>query len=234
MGAEWLLAAAPGLVGLDDDPSVLQPVHPIVRELARRLAGLRIGRTGAVFEAVLPAIIEQKVTGDEARRSYRALLRALGEPAPGPVPLLVPPAPERIAALPYYAFHAFGLEQRRAETIRRAASRAPRLEASATRETPEEAYRLLLAIPGIGPWTAGEVGRAALGDADAVSVGDYHVPGLVGWLLAGDRRADDQRMLELLEPYRGQRGRVVRLLEASGLALPRRGPRMPAREIAGI
>ncbi len=95
----------------------------------------------------------------------------------------------------------------------------------------EDAYRLLLAIPGVGPWTAGEVGRAALGDPDAVSVGDYHLPSLVAWLLAGERRADDARMLELLEPYRGQRGRVIRLLEAAGTWPPRRGPRMPARSI---
>lgn len=232
-GAEWLLATAPELVGLDDDPGVLRPVHPIVRALARRFAGLRIGRTNAVFEALLPAIIEQKVTGDEARRSYRGLLRTHGEAAPGPVPLVVPPSPGRLAALPYYAFHEFGLEQRRADTIRRSAARVDRLQASAARSY-EAAYAELTAIPGIGPWTAAEVGRAALGDPDAVSVGDFHLPSLVTWLLAGEPRGDDARMLELLEPYRGQRGRVVRLLEASGMAAPRRGPRMPSRSIAGL
>ena len=232
-GAEWLLAAAPELVGLDDDPAVLRPAHPIVRVLAGRFSGLRIGRTNAVFEALLPAIIEQKVTGDEARRSYRGLLRAHGEPAPGPLPLVVPPPPGRLAALPYYAFHEFGIEQRRADTIRRAAARADRLQVAAAR-SPEAAYAELTAIPGVGPWTAGEVGRAALGDPDAVSVGDFHLPSLVTWLLAGEPRGDDARMLELLEPYRGQRGRVVRLLEASGAAAPRRGPRMPSRSIAGM
>ena len=98
----------------------------------------------------------------------------------------------------------------------------------------DEAYRRLLAYPGIGPWTAAEVGARALGDPDAVSVGDFHLPNLVAWALAGEPRANDARMLELLEPWRGQRGRVIRLLEASGLAAPRFGPRMAPRSIANI
>jgi 3-methyladenine DNA glycosylase/8-oxoguanine DNA glycosylase len=227
-GAEWALEAAPALVGADDDPAVLEPRHPIVRELARRMPGLRIGRTGAVMEALVPAIIEQKVTGAEARRAYRALIRMHGESAPGPAGLRLPPSPETVAALPYHAFHPLGLERRRADTLRRAASRAPALEATIAMPL-ADAYRRLLALPGIGPWTAAEVGRAAFGDPDAVSVGDFHLPNLVSWALAGEPRGDDARMLELLEPYRGQRGRVIRLLEASGLRAPRYGPPMSPR-----
>ena len=98
----------------------------------------------------------------------------------------------------------------------------------------EAAMRRLTAIPGIGPWTAAEALRVATGDPDLVSLGDYHLPSLVAWALVGEARADDQRMLELLEPYRGQRGRVVRLLEASGIQVPRFGPRMALRSIAGL
>jgi 3-methyladenine DNA glycosylase/8-oxoguanine DNA glycosylase len=227
-GAEWALEAAPALVGLDDDPTLLEPHHPIVRELARRMPGLRIGRTAAVMEALVPAIIEQKVTGTEARRAYRALVRVHGEPAPGPAGLRLPPSPDTIAALPYHAFHPLGLERRRADTLRRVASRARALEAAVALPL-ADAYRRLMALPGIGPWTAAEVGRSALGDPDAVSVGDFHLPNLVSWALAGEPRGDDSRMLELLEPYRGQRGRVVRLLEASGLRAPRYGPPMSPR-----
>jgi 3-methyladenine DNA glycosylase/8-oxoguanine DNA glycosylase len=180
------------------------------------------------MEALVPAIIEQKVTGTEARRAYRALVRVHGEPAPGPAGLRLPPSPDTIAALPYHAFHPLGLERRRADTLRRVASRARALEAAVALPL-ADAYRRLMALPGIGPWTAAEVGRSALGDPDAVSVGDFHLPNLVSWALAGEPRGDDSRMLELLEPYRGQRGRVVRLLEASGLRAPRYGPLMSPR-----
>ncbi len=232
-GAQCVLAELPALVGLDDDPTRLVPHHRLVSELVRRLAGLRIGRTGAVMEALVPAILEQKVTGLEAFRAFRGLVRAFGEPAPGPLGLRLQPAPELLAALPYHAFHPLGVEQRRADTIRRAAARAARLEALAALP-PVEAQARLTSIPGIGPWTAAEVALRALGDPDAVSVGDFHLPSVVAWALAGEPRADDERMLELLEPYRGQRGRVIRLIETSGIAPPRRGPRMAPRAIARI
>jgi 3-methyladenine DNA glycosylase/8-oxoguanine DNA glycosylase len=135
-----------------------------------------------------------------------------------------------LAGLPYFAYHPFGLERRRADVIRRAGGIGTRLESRA----PAEAYRLLASVPGIGPWTIAEVGRVAFGNPDAVSVGDYHVPNLVAWALAGEPRADDARMLELLEPYRGQRGRVQLLLEASGMLPPRYGPRMASRRIADL
>jgi 3-methyladenine DNA glycosylase/8-oxoguanine DNA glycosylase len=183
--------------------------------------------------SLVPAIIEQKVTGDEAQRSYRSLIRMHGEPAPGPAGLWLPPASERLAAMPYWAYHPIGVEQRRADVIRRAAARGAWLEAAGSL-TPADALERLQALPGIGPWTAAETARTAWGDPDAVSVGDYHLPSLVAWVLAGERRADDARMLELLEPWRGQRARVARLLELSGRMPPRRGPRMPSRSIAGL
>jgi 3-methyladenine DNA glycosylase/8-oxoguanine DNA glycosylase len=228
-GAEAALDELPDLVGANDDPSALVPQHPLIGNLARRLAGLRLTRTNRPFEALLPAILEQKVLGIEARAAYRGIVRAHGEPAPGPegLRLRLPPTPSVLAELPYFALHRFGVERRRAELIRRVAGLAPRLEGLA----PADAYRLLGSVPGIGPWTLAEVGRVAFGDPDAVSVGDYHLPSLVAYALAGEPRADDARMLELLEPYRGQRGRVQLLLERSGVWPPRYGPRMPLRRI---
>jgi 3-methyladenine DNA glycosylase/8-oxoguanine DNA glycosylase len=194
---------------------------------------LRIGRTGAVAEALVPTILEQKVAGMEARRSWRALVRRLGEPAPGPAPagLTVPPAPARLAATPSWVFHRCGVERGRADTIRRAMARAARVEEVA--DVPlDDAYRRLRALPGVGPWSAAEVGLVALGDADAVSVGDYHLPSQVAWALAGERTGTDERMLELLEPYRGHRGRVLRLLTVAAVGPPRRAPRMSLRSFA--
>ncbi len=238
-GAERGLEGLEALLGLDDDPAVLVPRHAVVAEAARRLRGLRIGRTGSVLEALVPAILEQKVTGAEASRAYRGILARWGEQAPGPAGergMRAPADPAVLAELPYYAFHPVGLERRRAELLRAVAREAPRLErlaetAAGPGADPAEAYAALRRFPGIGPWTAAEVGARAFGDPDAVSVGDFHLPDLVAWALAGERQGTDERMLELLEPYAGQRGRVVRLLEASGVAAPRRGPRLAGRRI---
>ena len=229
-GAANAVAGAADLVGANDDPGALVPEHRLIGELVRRLPGLRLPRTNRPFEALLPAICEQKVAGVEARAAFRGIMASHGEPAPGPSGLRLAPAPATLAALPYFAFHRFGLERRRADLIRHAAEVAPRIEGAG----PAEAYARLGAMPGIGPWTLAEVGRIAFGDADAISVGDFHLPNLVAWALAREPRADDARMLELLEPYRGQRGRVQRLLEASGIQAPRYGPRMAPHRIAGI
>lgn len=230
-GAEWLLERVPALIGIHDEPSALSTTHPLLRDLQKRFRGLRIGRSDAVMEALVPAVIGQKVVEAEARRSYHKLVRAWGEPAPGPHELLLLPAPEVLAAQPYWTFHPFGIERRRAETIRRAAARARRLEET-TLVPIDEAYRRLTSVAGIGPWTAALVGASAYGDPDAVPVGDYHIPHLVSWALAGEARGSDARMLELLEPYRGQRGRVVRLLALSGNWAPRFAPGRRLRSIA--
>jgi 3-methyladenine DNA glycosylase/8-oxoguanine DNA glycosylase len=231
-GADWLVEHAPALVGEQDDASGFQPAHPLLADLHRRHAGMRICRTEAVFEAAMATIIEQKVPGADAWRSWRAMVRALGDPAPGPLPgLFVPPAAELVARTPYFAFHPFGLERRRAETLRRASASARHL-GEALNMPPEAARGRLDALPGLGPWSAAEIALVALGDADAVSVGDYHLPHQVSWALAGEPRGSDERMLELLEPYRGHRGRVLRLLAVAGIQAPRRGPRLALRDVA--
>jgi 3-methyladenine DNA glycosylase/8-oxoguanine DNA glycosylase len=194
------------------------------------MRGLRLGRTGAVIEALVPSVIEQKVTGKEAFRSYERLVRRYGEKAPGPAGLIVPPSAATLAELPYWAYHPLGIERRRADIVRHACARAGRLEETASMPL-DGAYKHLRAIPGIGPWTAAEVGRVAFGDPDAVSVGDYHLKNHVAWVLAGEPRATDERMLELLEPYRGQRARAIRLIEACPTP-PRFGPRVKLRQIA--
>jgi 3-methyladenine DNA glycosylase/8-oxoguanine DNA glycosylase len=232
-GADWLCDNAPALVGELDDDSGFEPRHPLLSELRRRYPGVRIARTGAVLEAAIPTILEQKVIGLQARHAYRKLLLELGEPAPGPVPLRLPPTPAALAATPYWLFHRWGVERRRAEIIANAARHASRLE-EAVGMAPADAQRRLIALPGMGAWTAAEIAVVALGDPDAVSVGDFHLPNLVSWALAGEPRGSDRRMLELLEPYRGHRGRVIRLLEAGGVTAPRFGPRMSQQSIAAL
>jgi 3-methyladenine DNA glycosylase/8-oxoguanine DNA glycosylase len=233
-GAEWAIDNFPALVGAHDEVGAFVPRDPIVAELHRRLRGLRIGRSGAVTEALVPTILEQKVVGIDAKRAYARMTRAFGEPAPpAPVALTLPPEPALLAKTPSWAFHRFNIERRRADTVRRACSYAGRLDETVLMPA-AAAYQRITALPGIGPWTAAEVAGVALGDTDAVSVGDYHLPHQVAFALAGETRADDARMLELLEPYRGQRGRVIRLVVCGAPSPPSFGPRMPRRSIAAI
>lgn len=224
-GAQWLLDRADAIAGLRDDLngfSDLARQHRLVAQLAHLHGGLRLPATGLVFQHLLRAVCEQKVTGQEAYRAYAAIVRRFREPAPGPDPtLLLPPSAEQIGSLRYYEFHPLGLEQRRAETLLRAA-RTPGWEG-------DETSRRMLALVGIGPWTVAEVRRSAYGDPDAVSVGDYHLKNQVAYALAGEPRATDERMLELLEPFRGHRGRVCALLLRAGIGAPRFGPRAPIR-----
>jgi len=230
-GARWALETAPTLLGLDDRPESFRPSHPLLFEIHRRHPGLRLGRTQAVFEALLPTVLEQKVPGVEARAAYATMVRALGESAPGDAGLTLPPTARRLLQTPYWTLHRYGIERRKAEVIRNAAAMAQRLNELALIGL-DEARRRLLTIPGIGPWSAAEVAAAALGDRDAVSPGDYNLPNVVSWALAGEPRGSDARMLELLEPYRGHRARVIRLLAAAGITAPRHGPRMPLRQFA--
>lgn len=228
-GAEWAAAHAPELCGEEDDEAGFSPGHPFLAQVHKRNPGLRLPKTRAVFEALVPAVLGQKVTGIEAHRSYRALVDALGEPAPGPVRLTVPPPARVLARTPYWTFHRFGVERRRAEAIIGAARSATRLEETVGMDM-LSAHRRLEAFTGVGPWTAAMVALVAFGDADAVAVGDYNLPHTVGFALEGTPRSTDERMLELLEPYRGHRARVIRLIGVAGIGAPRFGPKMPLRD----
>jgi hypothetical protein len=233
-GANWLLDTLPAQLGAYDDVSGFTVCHPAVGELVLRHPGLRIGRTGRVFEALVPAVLEQKVVGREAHRAWRFLLRTFGEAAPGPAPagMRVFPPPQVWARIPSWDWHRAGVEGVRARKIVAAAGLAARLEQ--VLELPSaEADRRLQSLPGIGVWTSAEVRQRAAGDPDAVSVGDYHLAKAVGWTLAG-RVTDDAGMLELLAPYAGHRYRVTRLIELGGSHPPRRGPRMPVRDYRAI
>jgi 3-methyladenine DNA glycosylase/8-oxoguanine DNA glycosylase len=227
-GAAWTLEHAPDLVGAGDSLDRFAPANPVIRDLHRRNPGLRLPRTGTVADVLVPTVLGQKVTAVEQHRSWERLVRRHGTPAPGLAGLMLPPHPDDLRALPYHRFHRLGVERRRSETIRFACSRAVRLEETLAMDAPG-AMRRLTAFPGVGPWTAAIACRLSRGDPDAIEVGDYNLPRLVAWNLAGEPDGDDERMLELLAPYAGHRGRVLRLLTFGGDYPPRRGPRMAIR-----
>ncbi|WP_309095608.1 DNA-3-methyladenine glycosylase 2 family protein [Streptomyces sp.] len=234
-GAEWLLERLPELLGAADDPSAFVPRHRLLAMTRHRRPGLRLTRTGLVLESLIPSILEQKVTTDEAYRAWRLLVRKYGEPAPGPAPgrMYVMPAPRTWALIPSWEWHRAGVDDKRASTILRAVRVAARLE-EAVRMEPVAARARLEVVPGVGPWTSAETVQRSHGAADEVTVGDLHLPGIVGWALAGDRDADDSVMLELLEPYAGQRHRAARLILLSGRVPGRRAPKMPRWDIGQI
>ncbi len=234
-GAEEFVETLPAMLGADDDASDFVPRDPTVAAAHRRVPHLRLGRTGQVLEALIPAVIEQRVPGADAFRSWRVLLTKFGTPPPGPAPagMRVPPSAQTWRNIPSWEFHRANVDPRRAQTVVSCARRAASLERLAAQPA-AHVLEALQSLPGVGAWTAAETVQRAFGDADAVSVGDYHIPKMIGWTLVG-RPVDDDVMLELLEPMRPHRHRVVRLLEASGLAYePRRGARLPVQHIHSI
>lgn len=236
-GAAWFLDQLPVLLGELDDPEPFEPRHRLVAATARRRPGLRLTRTSLVLESLIPSILEQKVTTDEAYRAWRLLVRKYGEPAPGPTPdearMHVMPEPRTWSLIPSWEWHKAGVDDKRAATVLRAVARASRMEEAATME-PLAAQARLELIPGIGPWTSAETVQRSNGAPDAVTTGDLHLPGIIGYALADNREADDTEMLRLLTPYEGQRHRAARLILLSGKTPPRRQPRMPRGNIAAL
>jgi 3-methyladenine DNA glycosylase/8-oxoguanine DNA glycosylase len=234
-GAEWALEQLPRLAGQhDDEAGSFVPLagHPALVEAVRRRPHYRVGASDAVLEALVPACIEQVVTGTEAYRAWRLLVTRLGEIAPGPAGdaaspaygMRLPPEPVAWAGVPSWVFLAAGVEQRRSRTLVRGAQRAAAVERTLG-WCSAEADRGLRSLPGVGPWTSAEVRQRAHGDADAWSIGDFHIGKHISYALTGEA-LDDDACLELLEPYRGHRFRVQMLLVGTMPAPPRRAPRM--------
>jgi len=231
-GAEALLDRVPELLGLDR-PGLerVEVHHPVLKEVKHELKGLRVGRSGQVFPRLVGTALAQKVTGPNGKQALHRIVRAFGEQAPGPRDdLWLLPEPKALAKVPYYAFHPLNVERHRAELLTRIASRAGALQRAA-RMAPDAGRAHLEKLRGIGPWTSGVVMSGPLGDADAVPIGDLHLPNIVGFALVGEREADDARMMELLEPYAGLRGLVARAVKIAGPKPPRRAPKSAVRDI---
>lgn len=228
-GAGWALDQVPALCGaLDDADGFDVSAHPMLAEVARRRAGMRLTRTDLVFDALASSVIEQKVTSFQAFGAWRVLISRFGTRAPGPTPrpMFAPPSVDGWRRIPSWAWHRAGVEPPQSRAIVAAAERGERIASAVQAATTgADRDRVLTSLPGIGLWTSSETRIRALGDPDAVSVGDYHLAHQVGYALVGER-VDDDGMLELLQPWAGHRQRVIRLILASGIQEPRRGARL--------
>jgi len=226
-GGEWLLARVPAMIGdLDPGaPGLETDAHPVVAATAQASRHVRFGASSTLYHELLPTIIEQRVTNVEAKHQWARLCQELSTQAPGPFArLLLPPAPDVLRRQPSWWFHPLGIERKRAQPLIEVARHASKMWEWAERD-PRDAAGMLRLIPGVGVWTVGCVLAPGLGDTDAVPVGDYHVKNIIAWNMAGEARATDERMLELLEPYAGQRGRVVRAITMYGSGAPKFGPK---------
>lgn len=227
-GADWLLERVGALTGSNDRAGEFSGAHPVVERSLRLTRGGRFSASGAAYHHLLPTIIAQRITGGEAIRQWAALCRELGDTPPGPGAVVdgmkLPPAPAALHRRPAWWFHPLGIETKRARPLTEVARHSDKLWRWAEAGSATLAEKLAL-LPGVGPWTIGSVLGPVMGDPDAVAVGDYHHPNTVAWALADEPRADDDRMLELLEPYRGQRGRVLWALNSAAGGAPKFGPR---------
>lgn len=234
-GAGEFLESVPALLGADDDPAGYAPQDPVLAAAHTRARHFRIGRTGRVLEALIPAVLEQRVQGADAFRSWRLLVSRFGSPAPGPAParMRVPPTADGWRRIPSWEFHRANVDPGRARTVVGCAQRAASLE-KLTGWPAERARGALMSLPGVGVWTAAETAQRAFGDPDALSVGDYHLAKVVGRTLLG-HPIDDAEMVELLEPVRPHRYRAVRLLEVAGMAsYARFGSRQPIAKLSSL
>ncbi|GHD10124.1 DNA-3-methyladenine glycosylase family protein [Zhihengliuella salsuginis] len=233
------------LAGGADDWSVFDAgdfpaaLPPIVQRARRAHPGLRLPATGRVFDALVPVVLEQKVTTIEARFAWRYLAGRFGDAPPSPASgpgdsvlpagLRLPPTPAQIRRIPSWEWHAARVDSARSRTLLRAAESAAGLDRLARSTLDDRPGRALQSLPGIGPWTAAEVLQRSHGDPDSVSVGDFHLSGFVGEALTGSR-TDDVGMLDLLRPWHGHRQRVVRMIAASGFRKQAHGPRLAPRD----
>lgn len=231
-GAGWGIEQLPVLLGDADDLAGFRPLDPVVSDLADRRGEPRIGATGRWYEALATTALFQRVVRADAAAAVARLGLRHGPPPPGPDtaddpagrgPVPIFPGPEAVKGLADWDFHRAGVERSRARVVRMAAVYADRLEGLGARPA-TEARQWLTRLAGVGGWTAARTTGAAAGDPDAVPVGDLHVPRIVVYALTGENGGDDARMLELLEPYAGHRGRVVRMIKAAGLGPPRHFP----------
>lgn len=235
-GAPWLAKTVGDVFGDHDDTPEIQSVHDVVTLLQKQFGALRLGRSNCAYHELLPAILGQRVTTKEAAQQWGRIVRNHGEKAPGPhATLLLPPSPEELAKIPYTTFHTYGVDRRRADTMRQTGRLGHFLLRNWDHNVnPSEHTQALMHVPGVGPWTAAVAGALAFGDPDALAVGDFHLKNTVAWALHKKPRGTDDEMLSSLSAYAGQRHRIVRWIQMAGISAPSRGPRRPIVSITQL
>lgn len=215
----------PDPAGLRDDFQSLSPAHLVIDRLQHRFAPVRIGSSSDVYKASLTATLGQRITAAEAVNQWARICRAFSDSIDTPFgPLLAPPDPVRFAGMFPHQLHALGIEESRARTLIGIAKVFARPGTHQIDPT-MALSRIRMEVPRFGPWTQALVEAEALGNPDAVAVGDFHLKNVVAHALCGKPRGTDDEMIAALHPYAGQRGRVLMWLGLGGIVAPKFGPR---------
>ena len=223
-GAEWITPKLQDLFGLHDDPTVFKPEGKLGK-LLREVPGIHLPRLPLQFERLVQIVLQQLVSWADACRGWKMLVERFGVEAPGPNDLRMGPSPKVLQKLGYSDLVACGIMPKQARLILQLAKESKRIERLATSDR-ERFVAYLNSIRGVGEWTIQYLLGTGLGDPDAVMVGDYGLPNTVSWFFAEKPRSNDEEMLELLEPYRGHRFRVINALMQAGIRAPKFGPKM--------
>ena len=202
---------------IDDGYASFAPEHQALAAHHRQLPGLRLIRVPWLFDIACSAVLQQRVRSTDAMREWGSICSRFGQKARTGQTTF--PSPALLSAVPLHDLQAIGIDPRRARTL---LALAKEIRSYPLRpEMTHEQLRLRLGhITGVGPWTVDMILGFGAADTDAVPVGDLYLPHLVSFALAGERRGTDERMLELLEPLRPYRFRVVRLLYSANISVP--------------
>nr|WP_255596398.1 AlkA N-terminal domain-containing protein [Cellulomonas sp. C5510] len=204
---------------LDADPSLVAAVLAEDDALAPLVAarpGLRVPGTVDGYELAVRAVLGQQVSVEAARTLTARVVAAYGSPGPGG--LLVFPAAERLAAVPVAELRAAGLTGSRAATVLALAGAVAgglRLDPAADRVATR---RALLALPGVGPWTAEYVALRSLADPDAFPEGDLVLRRAAGRHLGGGTAVPAPALRERASRWRPWRGYAAQHLWTAAAA----------------
>jgi 3-methyladenine DNA glycosylase/8-oxoguanine DNA glycosylase len=225
-GARDAAGSATRLLGITDIPPQLIG-HSAAERISQMHRGIRLSRCASFSAQLVTVILQQRIEWQQAARQWRRLCKAAGDPAPCG-DLTLPPSFERLRDLTLLEFRKLNISEQQAKTIKEVGRIWKRIDGWAETSTQELRTRLSY-VPGIGPWTTEMTLALYWAEADAVPLGDYALPHTVAYALTGRHRSDDKEMLDLLEPYRPHRGRLVRWIMGSNIAPPRRSSKTRQR-----
>ena len=203
-GPEALCRRATALLGLGQDTAgFAQTARALgLDRLVLGRESLSIVQTASVFEGLTWSILGQQISFPFACMLKRRLTHLAGTPLAGG--LIAPPTARQVAVLDRAALLSLQFSRQKADYLLSlsraiAADEFPAeglLEMSATR-----AERTLLAVRGIGPWSANYVMMRSLGLLDCLPLGDTGVTSALQALFRLKQRPGKEQTLTLMAPF---------------------------------
>lgn len=194
--AERVLAKVQGLLDLNLQPG---PMLASLGELAAARPGLRLPGSMDAFEQAVRAILGQLVSVAMAAKLAGRLVEGFGEPVDGQAQWLLFPSARRLAGLQPEALKPLGMPLKRAEAIINMARLADAGALPVTQpQDVEQGVKQLMALPGIGRWTANYFALRGWQASDVFLADDY----LIKQRFPGMTPAQIRRYAERWHPWR--------------------------------